>query len=57
MARDLMGKVLELVEGWDVVAVEAEWAETALEQVPPVIACALVVEQRLLTRRAFLAMT
>jgi hypothetical protein len=32
------------------------WVETALAQVPVEIACVLVVEQRFLTRQAFLAM-
>jgi hypothetical protein len=51
-----MGKVRELAGDWGVVRVGVEWVETALAQVPVEIACVLVVEQRFLTRQAFLAM-
>jgi len=50
-----MGKVRELAGDWGVAG--AEWVETALAQVPMGIACVLVVEQRFLTRQAFLAIT
>jgi hypothetical protein len=39
------------------VGVEVEWVETAPAQVPVGIACVLAVEQRFLTRQAFLAIT
>ena len=52
-----MGKVRVLVGDWDVVEVGVEWAETAPAQVPQGIAYVLAVEQRFLTRQAFLAMT
>jgi len=39
-----------------VVLVGVEWVETALAKVPVGIVCVRVVEQRLLTKRAFLAM-
>ena len=57
MAQALMGKVRELAGDWDVAGVEGEWVGIALAQVPAGIACALVVEQRFLTRQAFPAMT
>jgi hypothetical protein len=57
MAQALMGKVREQVGDWDVVEVEAAWVETALAQVPQGIACVLAVEQRFLTRQAFLVIT
>ena len=52
-----MGKVREVARDWDVAGVEGEWVETAPAQVPVGIACALVVEQRSLTKQAFPAMT
>jgi hypothetical protein len=57
MAQALMGKVRALAGDWGVVGVEVEWVETAPAQVPVGIACVLAVEQRFLTRQAFLAIT
>jgi len=56
MVQALMGKVRELAGARDVVEVGAEWAGTALAQVPPGIVCVLLAGQRFLTRQAFLAM-
>ena len=52
-----MGKVRAPAGDWGAAGVGAEWVETAPGQAPAVIACVLVVEQRFLTRQAFLAIT
>ncbi len=56
MVRAHMDKDREPAGDWGAVGVEVEWVETAPAQVPVGIACVLVVEQRFLTRQAFLAM-
>jgi len=57
MAQVLTGKVQELAGAWDGVEAEADWVGTVPGQVPAGIVYALAVEQRLLTRQAFPAMT
>jgi len=57
MAQALMDKVRAPARDWGAAGVEVEWVETAPAQVPVGIACVLVVEQRFLTRQAFLAIT
>jgi hypothetical protein len=57
MVQALTGKDPELVEDQGVALVQVEWVETAPGQVPAGIVCVPVVEQRFLTRQAFLAIT